>query len=123
MHSQAACIREREAFAMCHNSWHHAGFRQGVVSTGNSLDYTDQCMMIMNEHGAVVKEMEAAAVAEVCRDHGIPFTAVKAVTDIVDGGKATEVEFLENLGKAVDALKDALCRLLAALDGKTLEEL
>lgn len=67
------------------------GIQEGVVSTGNSLDYTPQCMDIMNEHGVAVKEMEAAAVAEVCRDHRVPFVALKAVTDIVDGGRATEV--------------------------------
>lgn len=101
----------------------HAGFQEGVVSTGNSLDCTKECMAIMKEHDASVKEMEAAAVAEVCRMYDVPFAAVKSITDIVDGEHATEVEFVQNLGKAVDRLKDALFELLTAIDGKTLEEL
>lgn len=101
----------------------NAGFKEGVVSTSNSLDYTKECMENMIEHDASVKEMEAAAVAEACRMYNVPFAALKAITDIVDGEHATEVEFIQNLGKAVDRLKDALHELLTEIEGKTLEEL
>lgn len=33
-----------------------------------------------------------------------------------------QVEFIENLGKAVEALTETLAQLLPALDGKMLEE-
>ena len=42
------------------------GLKSGVVSSGNSLDYTDKCMEIMTGHGAALKEMEAAAIAWAC---------------------------------------------------------
>jgi 5'-methylthioadenosine nucleosidase len=93
------------------------------VSTSNSLDFTKECMANMTEHGAAVKEMEAAAVAEACRMYDVPMVALKAITDIVDGEHATEVEFVQNLGKAVDRLKEAVYELLTALDGKSLDEL
>ena len=41
------------------------------------------------ESGAAVKEMEAAAVAYVAALFGTPLLAVKAITDIVDGERAT----------------------------------
>lgn len=100
-----------------------AGFKQGVVSTGNSLDYTAECMTIMGEQKAAIKEMEAAAVAYVCRVCSTPMFAVKAVTDIVDGERPAHEEFLENLGKAAGALQDAVSRIVEYLDGKTLTEL
>ena len=93
------------------------------MSTSNSLDYTKECMEHMTEHDASVKEMEAAAVAEACRMYKVPFAAVKAITDIVDGEHPTEVEFIQNLTKTVDRLKDAVYELLTEIDGKGLEEL
>ena len=45
----------------------------------------------MRAEGVSVKEMEAAAVAWTCQQvlH-VPFVALKSVTDIVDGGVATQ---------------------------------
>jgi len=64
------------------------GLKTGVVSSGNSLDYTDRCMGIMEAHGVAVKEMEGAAIAWVaCQLFRVPMFCVKAVTDIVDGGR------------------------------------
>lgn len=48
---------------------------------------------------ASVKEMEAAGIAHVAAMFGVPFIAVKAITDIVDGDKPTQDEFMENLGR------------------------
>ena len=62
-------------------------------------------MELMLSEGAVVKEMEAASVAWVCKQLGLPFAALKAVTDIVDGPKATREEFESNLGEAALALQ------------------
>jgi hypothetical protein len=63
------------------------GLKLGVVSSGNSLDYTDRCMEIMGQHQAAVKEMEAAAIAWVCELFGTPLLCIKSITDIVDGGR------------------------------------
>lgn len=97
----------------------------GVVSSGNSLDYTDRCMEIMTKHGAHVKEMEAGAVAWVARDlFGCPaMFALKAVTDIVDGERATAEEFLANLGAAAGALQDTLPRVIEFCAGRRPSEL
>jgi len=97
----------------------------GVVSSGNSLDYTDRCIEIMTKHGAHVKEMEAGAVAWVARDlFGCPaMFAIKAVTDVVDGERATADEFLANLGAAAAALQETLPRVIEFCAGKRPSEL
>lgn len=119
----SSSVRTTRHQTMARSTPVQAGFKEGVVSTSNSLDYTKECMEHMKEHDAAIKEMEAAAVAEACRMYEVPFAAVKSVTDIVDGQHATEVEFVQNLGKSVDRLKDAVFELLTAIDGKMLDEL
>ena len=59
----------------------------------------------VNSEGAVVKEMEAASIAWVCQQFSLPFVGLKAVTDIIDGGRATTEEFLENLELASNNLQ------------------
>lgn len=97
----------------------------GVVSSGNSLDYTDRCMEVMTKQGAHVKEMEAGAVAWVAADlFACPAVlALKAVTDIVDGDRATAEEFLANLGAAAKALQETLPRVIEFCAGKRPSEL
>ena len=53
----------------------------------------------------------------------IPFIAVKAITDIVDGDKPTQDEFLENLGAAAKALQGAVPRVLEFVAGKEVAQL
>ncbi|KAG2497949.1 hypothetical protein HYH03_004211 [Edaphochlamys debaryana] len=99
------------------------GLKQGVVSSGNSLDYTDKCMEIMAQHSVAVKEMEAAAIAWACNLYHVPLMCVKAVTDIVDGDRATAEEFLENLHAAAAALQGTVPKVLTAMAGKRMDEL
>lgn len=56
-----------------------------MVSSGNSLDYTEQDMAFMSSNKVAVKEMEAAAVAWVAAMFKAPMFCVKSITDIVDG--------------------------------------
>ena len=62
--------------------------QSGLVSSGNSLDYTSQDLAFMQDQKVAVKEMEAAAIAWVAALFGIPMFSLKSITDIVDG-KAT----------------------------------
>jgi len=99
------------------------GLKPGVVTSGDSLDYTDRCMEIMREHGASVKEMEAGSIAWVAGLFDKPMLCIKAITDIVDGDRAANEEFLENLHAAAAALQGMLPRVLEFVGGKTLGEL
>ncbi len=95
----------------------------GVVTTSNSLDHTETDCIIMRENDASVKDMEAAAIAWVADLSGTPFFALKIVTDIVDGERPTHEEFLENLGSAAVSLQQTLPKVIAFIEGKTLDEL
>ena len=78
----------------------------------------------MMEQGVAVKEMEAAAIAWVCRLFGdTPMFCIKAITDIVDGGRLTQEEFVENFTAAAAALQRMLPQVLDFVAGKTVAEL
>lgn len=48
---------------------------------------------------------------------------MKSVTDIVDGGKPSHDEFLENLASAAKALQSTVPLVVSYLYGKTLADL
>lgn len=80
---------------MIHNFQAALGIKSGIVSSGNSLDFTDKCMEIMSENNVGVKEMEGAGIAwVVCQLYRKPMFCIKAITDIVDGGRATQARRL-----------------------------
>lgn len=91
------------------------GLAPGIVSTGDSLDMAPVDAERIEAVGAHAKEMEAAAVAWVAGLFGAEFTAIKSVTDLVDGGRPAEEEFFENLARATEALADALVNFVRAL--------
>lgn len=77
----------------------------GVVSSSNNLGYSDQDMKQMLENDTAVKEMEGAAIAWSAHHFETPALALKSITDIVDGDRPPQEEFLENLQRAALALK------------------
>ena len=100
------------------------GFKTGTCTTGNSLDKTEEDDKHMVANEAVVKDMEAAAIAWSCAlVNGTPFVGVKVVTDIVDGGVATQDEFLANLAAASQSLQAALPKVLDYVIGKEVMDL
>lgn len=72
---------------------------------------------------ASVKDMEAAAIAWVANLAKIPLFCVKVITDIVDGDRPTETEFLENLSAAATSLSVALPKIVKFCVGKRLSDL
>lgn len=89
------------------------GFGLGVVTTGDSLDESPEDRQRIVDSGAAVKDMEGAAVAWVADLHGIPVTAIKTVTDLVDHPTPTAEQFMANLATASEALERAT---IAALE-------
>jgi 5'-methylthioadenosine nucleosidase len=88
------------------------GFKTGVVTTSDSLDKTEKCDDMMLQNDASVKDMEAAAIAWVAKMHSLPFLGIKVVTDIVDGDRPTQEEFLENLATAAQKLQASLPQVI-----------
>ena len=105
-----------------------------VVSTGNALNPVAEDFQAMEDHGAILKEMEGAAVAWVAGLHGVACAGVKSVTNVYthDGiaelsrGPALEAvpaeseadeadQFQRNFDHAVGALADYVPRLLEVL--------
>jgi len=91
------------------------GFRIGTVSTGDALDAQSFDMERLVDVQALAKDMEAAAVAWVCEKAGVPFTALKVTTDLVDGDEPTEIEFSANLQFASERLSEAMFSLIHEL--------
>jgi 5'-methylthioadenosine nucleosidase len=92
------------------------GAKLGVVSTSDSLDCSPDDLNLMRSEGAAVKEMEAAAIAWVCQQASVPFFALKAITDIVDGPHATQTEFYQNLSTASRSLQQKLSAMVACFE-------
>jgi 5'-methylthioadenosine nucleosidase len=99
------------------------GYKTGICTTGNSLDWVEKDDELMKENDASVKDMEAAAVAWICKMNDVPYLGVKVVTDIVDGGNPTQDEFMANLASAAESLQKALPKVLEYVCDKTHEEL
>mmetsp|Transcript_20693 Transcript_20693/g.29854 ORF Transcript_20693/g.29854 Transcript_20693/m.29854 type:complete len:258 (+) Transcript_20693:91-864(+) len=102
----------------CPNLAKEYGFKTGVCTTGNSLDKTEEDDKNMESNDASCKDMEAAAIAWSAKLFDTPYLGVKVVTDIVDGDRLTQDEFLENLGTAAKSLQDALPKVCEFICGK-----
>ena len=77
-------------------------------------------MAKMTASEAVAKDMEAAAVAWTCERLGVPFTALKVITDLVDTADETAEAFLQNLRTATARLAEAVPALVDAVNTRGL---
>ncbi len=80
------------------------GLKSGVVSTGNALVASREETEQMKKNNADLKEMEAAAIAEIADLKNIPMIAIKTVTDFVDIDSPTQEQFLQNYRIALQNL-------------------
>ncbi|BHH85608.1 hypothetical protein LA52FAK_38970 [Desulforhopalus sp. 52FAK] len=90
--------------------------KTGSVSTGNSLDLLEKDMQLIKKSGAIIKDMEAAAIAWVCQTLSVPLMSIKAITDLIDKSTPTEIQFMENLHQAVTNLQIKTVEVLELLD-------
>lgn len=66
--------------------------------------------------GCDIREMEAAAIAQVCKYAGVPVVSVKAISDVYGTGSTTE-QFKKNFKLALLNLKAHMKEILEAIDG------
>lgn len=92
------------------------GVKTGSVSTGNSLSSIPEDLKIMQSYEGRAKDMEAAALAWVAEQHGVPFVAIKAITDLVDGEKPVHQAFLDNLHIASERLAEKTLEVIEYID-------
>jgi len=88
------------------------GLATGVFSTGNSFGETAEDLVMLDASGAVVVDMESAAVAmvgELCR---VSVTGVRVVVNFIDDPEASVGEFESGLDDAAEVLADALVSII-----------
>ena len=86
--------------------------KKGTVSTGDSITCSKEENLQIFENNATLKDMEAAAIADVAFIKNVPFTAFKAISDIVDINDSTLEQFNENYKAATSNLAKELILFL-----------
>jgi nucleoside phosphorylase len=94
------------------------GFRMGTVSSGNALDAPVIDIEKMDLSETIAKDMEAAAVAWICEQFAVPFTALKVITDLIDSDEATADQFSRNFVVANERLGEAVKELINMISNK-----
>jgi 5'-methylthioadenosine nucleosidase len=75
------------------------GTPRGRIGSGNSLHNDATEWERMERDGIQLKEMEAASLARICEAAGVPFVAIKVVSDILDAKETFESQFFASLAK------------------------
>ena len=76
----------------------------GTIASGDRfVADTDVKKRIVDNFGAVVCEMEGAAVGQVCYVNGVPFVVVRAVSDDADGGACEDYPTFAKMSAEVSA--------------------
>lgn len=91
------------------------GLETANVSSGNSLDYTERDLELMQQNGAILKEMEAGAIAWVAFVTKTPFFAIKSVTNLIDSNPDSPREFEKNFAIAAEQLTEKTLQVIDAL--------
>ena len=69
------------------------------------------------------KYASGASIAWVCEQAQVPYLGIKCVTDIVDGDRVTQEEFLENLHKASLSLVDSVQKVIDYVLRKAIKDI
>ena len=91
------------------------------LSSSNAFDYTKEDQRLFKQYGVVAKDMEAAAIAEMCRQFGTKMIALKGVTDLVN--HSDNEHFMENMQRTSAAVTEVTLRVIKEIMGKRLSEL
>lgn len=89
--------------------------KKACVSTGGSMLASQEEKNQMKKNGAVLKEMEAAHIAQVAVLFDIPMFAIKGVTDLVDTPVCPQEQFLESIVPMSAKLAITLREVLSVL--------
>ncbi len=86
-----------------------------ALGTGDRFNDSSDDHALLLRLGCDIREMEAGAIAEVCKYAGVPFASVKAISDVYGSGSTTE-QFKQNLKRAALNLKAHLPEILESLE-------
>lgn len=90
----------------------------GLIATGDSFMNDPVRVETVRGHFPAMKaaEMEAAAVAQVCHQFGVPFVVIRALSDIA--GKESDISFDEFLPVAAKHSTDIVLNVIERLSAK-----
>lgn len=88
------------------------GLAMGVFSTGNSFGETAEDLVMLDASGAVVVDMESAAVAMVGELCKVAVTGVRVVVNFIDDPETSVGEFESGLEDAAGILADVLMSVI-----------
>ena len=86
-----------------------------TLGTGDRFDDSPSDHALLLRLGCDVRDMEGAAIAQVCRYAGVPFASVKAISDVYGSGSTTE-QFRKNCKIALLELKARLEEIWESLE-------
>lgn len=89
--------------------------KKARVSTGGSMLASREEEVQMQENGAVLKEMEAAHIAQVAALFEVPMFAIKGVTDLVDTAACPQEQFSASIMPLSEKLAVTFSAVLGAL--------
>ncbi len=90
-------------------------FPRRALGTGDRFNDSPADHDLLIRLGAHIRDMEGAAIAQVCKYAGVPFVSVKAISDIYGLGSTT-AQFEKNLARAALNLKAFMGEIFAALE-------
>ncbi len=90
-------------------------FPRRALGTGDRFDDSPADHALLLGLGCDIRDMEGAAIAQVCKYAGVPFVSVKAISDVYGSGSTAE-QFRKNCNYALLSLKAHLKEILEGLD-------
>ncbi len=90
-------------------------YRRRILGTGDRFNDSPDDHALLLSLGCDIREMEAGAIAQVCKYAGVPFASVKAISDVYGLGSTTE-QFRKNCALALLNLKAHLKEILQGLE-------
>lgn len=83
------------------------GFPARTLATGDRFVDSETDARLIRSLGAELRDMEGAAIAQVCEAAGVPFAALKCVCDVYGQGQMTG-QYYVYVERALECLSDAV---------------
>ena len=90
-------------------------FPRRALGTGDRFNDSHADHDLLLRLGAHIRDMEGAAIAQVCKYAGVPLTSVKSISDVYGSGSTTE-QFEKNLARAALNLKAFMGEIVRSID-------
>ena len=90
-------------------------FPRRALGTGDRFNDSPADHDLLLRLGAHIRDMEGAAIAQVCKYAGVPLTSVKSISDVYGSGSTTE-QFEKNLARAALNLKAFMGEIVRSID-------